>query len=119
MVKHNLLPHGARLRKQSGVNRLKVEHYRTLTISRGFYDLLLKLDRRRLLVHGARLRKQSGTSRENLSTKGLGHYDKWFSGHDVGVDWAESSGLRSSTKKTGRRQAERSEYIGLQQNSAF
>ncbi|KRM30148.1 hypothetical protein FC65_GL001005 [Ligilactobacillus acidipiscis DSM 15836] len=48
------------------MNRLKVEHYRTLTINRVFYDLLLKLDRRRLLVHGARLLKQSGAWRSEV-----------------------------------------------------
>ncbi|WP_010496996.1 hypothetical protein, partial [Ligilactobacillus acidipiscis] len=44
-------------------------------------------------------------SRENSSTKGLRHYDKCLSCRDVGVDWAESFGLRSSTKITERRQA--------------
>ncbi|WP_270332847.1 hypothetical protein, partial [Ligilactobacillus acidipiscis] len=38
--------------------------------------------------------------RENLSTKGLRHYDKRFSCRDVRVDWAESSGMSSSTIKT-------------------
>ena len=61
-----VLTFAAQLLKQSRVNRLKVEHYRTLMISRGFYDLLLKLNRRRLLVHGARLQhraEQAGKTR--------------------------------------------------------
>ena len=49
------------------MNRLKVEHYRALTISRAFYDLSLKLDRRRLLVHVARLKSQGGGKRKEAS----------------------------------------------------
>ena len=69
--RRNFLLARARLLKQSEVNRLKVEHYRALTISRGFYDLLLKLDRRRLLVHGVRLLKQSGGKRKEASISGF------------------------------------------------
>jgi len=74
LARRNLLSCEARLLKQSGVNRLKVEHHRTLTISRAFYDLLLKLDRRRLLIHAARLLKQSREIRETTSIIGLGTY---------------------------------------------
>ena len=53
------------------MNRLKVEHYRALTINRAFYDLSLKLDRRMLLVHVARLKSQGGGKREEASISDL------------------------------------------------
>ncbi|GAW63122.1 hypothetical protein Lacidipiscis_00304 [Ligilactobacillus acidipiscis] len=67
LIRRSFLGHVARLKKQGGVNRLKVEHYRTSTISRVFYDLLLKLDRRRLLIHVARLLKQSRENSTNMN----------------------------------------------------
>ena len=62
-----------------------------------FLVVMSELIGRKVLACEAQLQKQNGTSRENSSTKGLGHYDKCLSCRDVGVDWAESSGLRSST----------------------
>ena len=50
----NLLPHAARLEKQSGVKRLESEHYRSLRVN-ALLALTSGLDRRNFLFHAARL----------------------------------------------------------------
>ena len=86
------------------MNRLKVAHDLTLSISRDFDGLLVKLDRRRLLVHATQLRKQGGVNRLKVAHDRALPINRNFDGLLVKLDrrrlLVHATQLRKQSKET-------------------